>query len=159
MKCPNCSNNDTKVIDSRLLQEGSNIRRRRKCEKCEFRFTTYEKIEANIPAVLKRDGRRESYNRNKIHSGLLKACQKRPISTDQLDKIIDDLECTMIQSSLKEFPSDQIGPMIMNKLKDLDHVAYVRFASFYWNYETVDTFIHVLTTSSTGETNEHITKN
>ena len=141
MKCPNCHEQDTKVIDSRLLQDGENVRRRRKCESCEYRFTTYEKIELQLPMLEKRDGRLETYRRDKIKNGLLKASQKRPISATQIDKIIDELESLMLQSGLKEFPTDKVGPFIVSKLYEIDHVAYVRFASFYWNFDTVDTFI------------------
>ncbi|MAW07747.1 MAG: transcriptional regulator NrdR [Halobacteriovoraceae bacterium] len=141
MKCPNCHEPDTKVIDSRLLQEGDNIRRRRKCESCEFRFTTYEKIEQQLPILIKRDGRLEAFNREKIKNGLFKASQKRPITATQIEAIIEELESKMLQSGLKEYPTDKVGPFIISRLYELDHVAYVRFASFYWNFETVDMFI------------------
>ena len=104
MRCPKCLQQDTKVIDSRNLQEGDNVRRRRKCEACEFRFTTYEKTEISLPAVLKRDGRTEDFNRHKIFSGLSKACQKRPFTTSDIEKIIDDLEAYMIQSGIRTSP-------------------------------------------------------
>ena len=155
MRCPNCNEQDTKVIDSRLLQDGGNVRRRRKCESCEFRFTTYEKIELQLPMLEKRDGRLETYYREKIKSGLLKASQKRPISATQIDVIIDELESLMLQSGLKEFPTDRVGPFIISKLYELDHVAYVRFASFYWNFDTVDTFIKDLQSKTTSH-NENV---
>jgi transcriptional repressor NrdR len=141
MRCPSCHEQDTKVIDSRLLQDADTVRRRRKCESCEHRFTTYEKTEQQLPILVKRDGRMESYNREKIKNGLIKASQKRPISATQIDNIIDELENFMLQSGLKEFPTDSVGPYVISKLYELDHVAYVRFASFYWNFDTVDTFI------------------
>lgn len=144
MRCPKCLQQDTKVIDSRNLQEGDTTRRRRKCEACEFRFTTYEKIEISLPAVLKRDGRTEDFNRHKIFSGLSKACQKRPFTTSDIEKIIDDLEAYMIQSGQKDFPSENIGQFLMEILNQRDQAAYVRFASFYWNYDNVHAFINDL---------------
>ena len=144
MRCPKCLAQDTKVIDSRLLQDGDRLRRRRKCEICEHRFTTYEQTELQLPVLVKRDGRLESFDREKIKNGLYKASQKRPISAAQIEKIIDDLEITMLQSGNKEYPTDKVGPFIISRLYELDHVAYVRFASFYWNFDTVDMFIQDL---------------
>ena len=154
MRCPKCLQQDTKVIDSRNLQEGDNVRRRRKCEACEFRFTTYEKTEVSLPAVLKRDGRTEDFNRHKIFSGLSKACQKRPITSSDIEKIIDDLESFMTQSGLKDFPSENIGHFLMETLNKKDQAAYVRFASFYWNYDTVQSFINDLS-KKTSELNNN----
>ena len=149
MRCPECLQQDTKVIDSRNLQEGDNIRRRRKCENCGFRFTTYEKTEVSLPSVVKRDGRTEDFNRHKIFSGLSKACQKRPITSSDIEKIIDDLELFMSQSGLKDFPSENIGLFLMETLIKKDQAAYVRFASFYWNYDTVQSFINDLSQKTT----------
>ena len=141
MRCPKCLEQDTKVIDSRILQEGQNVRRRRKCESCGFRFTTYEKTETVVPGVLKRDGRTEDFNRDKVFSGLSKACQKRPIGSASIEEIIDELESHIIQSGQKDFPSESIGHFIMRALNEKDQVAYVRFASFYWNFDNVQSFI------------------
>ena len=148
MRCPKCLAQDTKVIDSRLLQDGDKLRRRRKCEVCEHRFTTYEQTELQLPVLVKRDGRLESFDREKIKNGLYKASQKRPISAAQIDKIIDDLESLMLQSGTKEFPTDRVGPFVIGRLYEIDHVAYVRFASFYWNFDTVDMFIQDLQSKS-----------
>lgn len=141
MRCPKCLQHETKVIDSRNLQEGDNVRRRRKCEACEFRFTTYEKTEKLLPFIIKRDGRTEEFNRDKVAVGLSKACQKRPISSTEIEKIIDGLETHMAQSGLKDFPAENIGYFLMKTLNEKDQVAYVRFASFYWNFDTVQSFI------------------
>jgi len=157
MRCPNCLKQDTKVIDSRNLQDGDHVRRRRKCEACEHRFTTYEKTEAILPAVLKRDGRSEPFNRKKISGGLRKACQKRPINLSEIETIIDDLESHMIQSGLKDFPSENIGQYLMKTLNEKDQVAYVRFASFYWNFDNVQSFISDLS-KKTNELNTTVNK-
>lgn len=144
MHCPICSATDTKVIDSRLLQEGSSVRRRRKCEACETRFTTYEKIQLQMPMVVKQDGRRENYNREKVLSGLNKACQKRPISTRQIDELIESVEKKILEVFPEEVPSDFLGEVIMKNLHKLDPVAFVRFASFYWNFDDIKEFISSL---------------
>lgn len=162
MHCPSCLTQDTKVIDSRLLQEGANVRRRRKCEHCEYRFTTYEKIEINFPYILKQDGRRENYDRTKVLTGLRKAFQKRPIATEKIEKILDSLESTLLQSGQKEFQSKKIGEFLMKNINALDPVASVRFASFYWNYDDIDTFVKELTlknSHSPSETNLFETMN
>lgn len=158
MRCPKCLQQDTKVIDSRNLHEGDNVRRRRKCEACEYRFTTYEKTEISLPSVLKRDGRTEDFNRQKIFSGLSKACQKRPITTREIEEIIDNLEAFMAQSGLNDFPSENIGHFIMETLNERDQAAYVRFASFYWNYDTVQSFINDLS-KKTSELNNNKVSN
>jgi len=141
MHCPKCNKTDTKVIDSRLLPEGQSIRRRRKCEQCDFRFTTYERFQAQLPAVVKHDERRENYNRDKILKGLKKACQKRPISSDQIDQLIDSVEKDMVDNFPKEISTDALGELVMEKLYQLDPVSYVRFASFYWDFKDIESFV------------------
>jgi transcriptional repressor NrdR len=141
MHCPTCNATDTKVIDSRLLPEGQSVRRRRKCESCDFRFTTYESFRAQMPAVVKHDERRENYNREKILRGLKKACQKRPISSDQIDQLIDTIEKSMVDNYPKEISSSTLGELIMEKLYQLDPVSYVRFASFYWEFKDIESFV------------------
>jgi transcriptional repressor NrdR len=142
--CPICQATDTKVIDSRLMPEGLSVRRRRKCESCDNRFTTYEKIQIQMPAVVKHDGRRESYNREKILSGLKKASQKRPVSTEDLDKLMDNVERFMLENYPKEINSNVIGEKTMEELLHLDPVAYTRFASFYWDYKDIEGFVSSL---------------
>ncbi|MDD0853968.1 transcriptional regulator NrdR [Halobacteriovorax sp. GB3] len=144
MHCPVCNAQDTKVIDSRLLLEGQTIRRRRKCCNCDNRFTTYEKIQIQMPEIVKNDGRRENYNREKILKGLKKACQKRPITTKQINSLIDTVEREIISKYPDEAPANQIGKLTMSKLYELDPVSYVRFASFYWNYKNIESFISSL---------------
>lgn len=144
MKCLFCGNFDSKVIDSRPTDEGLAIRRRRECVKCGRRFTTYEKIETLPLFVVKKDGRRESFDRNKIMAGLLKACEKRPISINQLEALVQDIEKTMYNSLEQEVTSEKVGQMVMDRLRDLDEVAYVRFASVYRQFKDVNTFIDEL---------------
>lgn len=141
MRCPFCQSNETKVVDSRLLKEGFSIRRRRKCEKCEKRFTTYENIEISMPMVVKLDGRRETFLRDKVKSGLEKACQKRPISTDQIDRVVENIEKDILEINSKEVSSREIGNLIMMYLRNLDPVAYIRFASVYRKFQDVDEFV------------------
>ena len=140
MKCPKCKQSDTKVIDSRIIEDGFTIRRRRECPNCGYRFTTYEKIELNI-MIIKKDGRREPYNREKLLAGIRKACHKRPISEHLIKKFIDELELDLIQKGEKEIPSSYIGERVMNALKEWDKVAYIRFASVYKEFKGVDEFI------------------
>ncbi|PIK16446.1 transcriptional regulator NrdR [Halobacteriovorax sp. JY17] len=144
MHCPICHVTDTKVVDSRLMPEGLSVRRRRKCEGCDNRFTTYEKIQIQMPAVLKHDGRRESYNRDKILSGLKKASQKRPVSTEDLEKLMEKIERHMLEHYPKEVPSNVVGELTMKELLHLDPVAYTRFASFYWDYKDIEGFVSSL---------------
>jgi transcriptional repressor NrdR len=144
LHCPSCQAEDTKVIDSRALAGGLSIRRRRKCEVCEKRFTTYEHFEAEIPAIVKQDGRRESFDPEKIMKGLTKACQKRPISSDQLHQLIDSTQKTLCDRGTKEVPSSLVGEIVMDALYRLDPVSYVRFASFYWNFNDIDGFVKTL---------------
>ncbi len=141
MHCPQCHAEDTKVIDSRLMLESNSIKRRRKCDKCETRFTTYENVQWQMPVVIKKDGRRENYNREKIMKGLKKACQKRPISLDELNKLIDSVERSLIENNPNEVDGKYLGELVMDHLKELDPVSYVRFASFYWDYKDIEDFV------------------
>ncbi|UCE79995.1 MAG: transcriptional repressor NrdR [Nitrospiraceae bacterium] len=138
MKCPFCENPEDKVIDSRTSKEGDAIRRRRECLKCGKRFTSYERIEDLVPMVVKKDGRREPFDTNKIRQGLLIACKKRPIEMDRLDKIVDMIEQKITDPGDKEIQSSRIGEEIMAALKDLDKVAYVRFASVYRQFKDIN---------------------
>lgn len=141
MKCPFCGANDTKVLDSRSLESGSSIRRRRKCESCEKRFTTFEHVELSMPMVIKKDGRREKYLHGKIRGGIEKACQKRPISAGQIDRIITNIEKAILDISDKEVHSNDIGQLVTMYLRHLDPVAYVRFAAVYRKFQDVDEFL------------------
>ena len=144
MKCPFCNYEESKVIDSRPTDEGQRIRRRRECLECGKRFTTYEIIESLPIIVIKKDKSRESFNRDKLMTGLLRACEKRPVSIDQLDNMIDEIE-TIIQNSLdREVSSEKIGERVMDKLKGIDEVAYVRFASVYRQFKDINTFMNEL---------------
>lgn len=138
MKCPFCESQEDKVIDSRVSKEGNAIRRRRECLKCGKRFTSYERVEELAPMVIKKDGRRESFNADKIRSGLLIACKKRPIETEKIDEIVDNIEKKFIGLGEKEIPSSSIGEEIMAALKELDKVAYVRFASVYRQFKDIN---------------------
>lgn len=153
MRCPFCDSNETKVVDSRLLKEGFSIRRRRRCEQCTKRFTTYETIEISMPVVVKMDGRREPYRREKIKGGLEKACQKRPISTDQLERIVENLEKNILEINEKEISSLDIGKLIMMYLRNLDPVAYIRFASVYRKFQDVEEFVNNIKDEETNFTN------
>ena len=141
MRCPFCGKENTKVIDSRPADDGSSIRRRRHCDACQKRFTTYEKIEAIPLVVIKKDLYREPYDRSKIESGIFKSCHKRPVSVDQINELVDDIESQIFNMDLKEIPSSTIGEIIMEKLRSLDPVAYVRFASVYREFKDVNTFM------------------
>lgn len=144
MRCPACDAQDTKVIDSRLLLEGQTVRRRRKCESCDQRFTTYEKWQIQMPAIVKNDGRREAYNRDKILRGLKTACQKRPIATAQLDSLVDSVEKTLAEDFPKEASAKELGNLVMERLYQVDPVSYVRFASFYWHFKDIQGFVSSL---------------
>lgn len=137
MKCPFCENLEDRVIDSRTSKEGDAIRRRRECLKCSQRFTSYERVEDVVPMVVKKDGRREPFDMGKIKSGLLIACKKRPIETGKLDEIVENIERKLMGLGLKEVPSTWLGEEIMSSLKDLDQVAYVRFASVYHQFKDI----------------------
>ena len=141
MKCPYCNNSDTKVIDSRPVEDGLAIRRRRECEKCKKRFTTFEKIENSLLVVVKNDGRRESFDRNKLINGLLKACEKTKITYEDVEKIAERIERALNNTMEKESESKMIGALIMDELRNLDQVAYVRFASVYHKFTDVNTFV------------------
>ena len=144
MKCPYCEYFESKVIDSRPTDEGQAIRRRRECINCSKRFTTYEKIEEIPLMIVKKDGNRQAYDRNKILNGIIKACEKRPVSMSIIERIVDDIEKNLSNSLEKEITSVEIGEMIMNKLKDVDEVAYVRFASVYRQFKDVNSFMEEL---------------
>lgn len=144
MKCPFCGFEESKVIDSRPTDEGQRIRRRRECLDCGKRFTTYEIIESLPIIVIKKDKSREAFNRDKLMTGLLRACEKRPVSIDTLDNMIDEIE-TVLQNSLdREVSSEKIGELVMEKLKMIDEVAYVRFASVYRQFKDINTFMREL---------------
>ncbi|MEE1053334.1 MAG: transcriptional regulator NrdR [Acutalibacteraceae bacterium] len=144
MKCPFCGYEESKVIDSRPTDEGERIRRRRECLNCAKRFTTYEMIESLPIIVIKKDGSRETFDRQKLLTGMLRACEKRPVSIETLDRVISEIE-TVIQNSLdREVSSDKIGELVMEKLKDIDEVAYVRFASVYRQFKDINTFMDEL---------------
>jgi len=144
VKCPFCSAADTKVIDSRPADDNSSIRRRRQCETCGKRFTTYEKLETMPLMVIKKDESRENYDRAKIESGVLHSCHKRQVSTQQIDALIDSIENQIFNMEEKEVPTSVIGELVMDKLKDLDEVAYVRFASVYREFKDIGTFMEEL---------------
>ena len=144
MKCPFCSHENTRVIDSRPAEDNNSIRRRRVCDECGKRFTTYEKIET-IPLIfIKKDNNREAYDRAKIEAGVLRACHKRPVSAQQITTLVDEVENEIFNREEREIPSGTIGELVMNKLKDLDAVAYVRFASVYREFKDVNTFMDEL---------------
>ena len=144
MKCPFCSSENTRVIDSRPADDNNSIRRRRMCDECGKRFTTYEKVETIPLSVIKKDNNREQYDRAKIEAGVLRACHKRPISANDINKLIDEVETEIFSREEKEIPSDEIGEIVMDKIKDLDDVAYVRFASVYREFKDVNTFMSEL---------------
>jgi transcriptional repressor NrdR len=144
MKCPYCASEHTRVIDSRPADDNSSIRRRRLCDVCGKRFTTYEKVETIPLIIVKKDHSREPFNRAKIEAGVLRACHKLPISVDQMNKIVDDVETEIFNREEKEIPSIVIGELIMDKLRDLNAVAYVRFASVYREFKDVETFMNEL---------------
>ncbi len=144
MRCPFCGKENTKVIDSRPVEDVNSIRRRRVCDVCGKRFTTYEKIETIPLIVIKKDNNREQYDRSKIESGVLRACHKRPVSAKQIISLVNDVETELFNMEVREIPSTVIGEIVMNKLKDLEAVAYVRFASVYREFKDVNTFMEEL---------------
>jgi len=144
MKCPYCSNPDTRVIDSRLTDSNDSVRRRRMCEKCSKRFTTYERLENQPIAVIKKDNTRQPFDRNKILSGLIRACIKRNISTEVLNKIVDDIENEISNMPSNEIQSKEIGNLVLKRLKNLDKVAYIRFASVYKQFDSIKQFTREL---------------
>ena len=142
MKCPFCARENTKVIDSRPADDNNSIRRRRECEKCGKRFTTYEKIESIPLVVIKKDNTRETYDRSKIERGILRSCHKRPVSVGEIERAVDDIENRIFNMELKEIESSVIGEIVMERLMDLEEVAYVRFASVYREFKDVNTFMN-----------------
>ena len=144
MKCPFCSHENTRDIDSRPAEDNNSIRRRRVCDECGKRFTTYEKIETIPLIIIKKDNNREAYDRAKIEAGVLRACHKRPVSAQQITTLVDEVENEIFNREEREIPSGTIGELVMNKLKDLDAVAYVRFASVYREFKDVNTFMDEL---------------
>ena len=144
MRCPFCNQENTRVVDSRPVEENHSIRRRRLCDVCGRRFTTYEKVESIPLSVIKKDMSREQYNRAKLEAGVLRACYKRPISAEQVDEVVDAIETRIFNESEREIPSSQIGEVVMEHLKTLDGVAYVRFASVYREFKDVNTFMDEL---------------
>ena len=141
MRCPFCDNEDTKVIDSRPIDDGKAIRRRRECEKCVKRFTTYEKVETTIIMIIKKDGSRQAFDRDKLMNGSIKACEKRPVALADIERVVDSIERGLNNMMEKEVKSTFLGELVMEQLKDLDEVAYVRFASVYRSFKDVNTFI------------------
>ncbi|MHB1420459.1 MAG: transcriptional regulator NrdR [Bacillota bacterium] len=146
MRCPFCGHPDSKVLDSRPADEGSTIRRRRECQECTKRFTTYEKIELRPLVVVKKDGRRQLFDREKLLSGLIKACEKRPVPVQKLERTAEDIEKELMNTMEREIPSRMIGENVMDKLRELDEVAYVRFASVYREFKDLQTFMKELET-------------
>ncbi|MBR4579601.1 MAG: transcriptional regulator NrdR [Lachnospiraceae bacterium] len=144
MKCPYCGHENTRVIDSRPAEENNSIRRRRACDECGKRFTTYEKVETIPLIIIKKDLNREAFDRAKIEAGVLRACHKRPVSAEQIANLVDEVETEIYSREERELPSAVIGECIMNKLKELDPVAYVRFASVYREFKDVNTFMDEL---------------
>lgn len=144
MKCPFCGHENTRVIDSRPADENNSIRRRRVCDECEKRFTTYEKVETIPLIIIKKDNNRETYDRSKIEAGVLRACHKRPISAAQITQLVDEVETEIFNREEKEVPSAVIGELVMDRLKNLEAVAYVRFASVYREFKDINTFMDEL---------------
>jgi transcriptional repressor NrdR len=144
MRCPFCRHRGNRVIDSRLSGDGATIRRRRVCSSCKRRFTTRERVEETTPVVVKKDGRREPFDRGKIIAGLTRACEKRPVSMQTIEEIADRIEAQAIESGAREIPTSDIGTAVMNELHSIDQVAYVRFASVYRSFKDIDEFMHEL---------------
>ncbi len=151
MKCPKCGMENDKVVDSRLVREGRAVRRRRECADCGERYTTYESQETRPVLVLKRDGRRVSYDRSKVVVGIAKACEKRPVNLEQIEIIVDNIEQDLVRSGRREVPTEMIGQMAMARLREVDDVAYVRFASVYRSFQSVDEFLAVLRSLQAGK--------
>lgn len=144
MKCPFCGYDDSKVLDTRPTDEGYTIRRRRECLKCQKRFTTYEKIEQSPVMVIKKDGNRQAFDRDKIVRGMIKSCEKRPVSADEIEEAVNNIEKKIDNSMRREITSLEIGEMVMDELKDLDEVSYVRFASVYREFKDLQSFVDEL---------------
>lgn len=144
MRCPSCSETESKVLDSRATDESSSIRRRRECLNCKTRFTTYEKIESTPILVIKKDGTREPFNRTKVMNGIIRACEKRFVKSEDIEKLVDSVEFSIMSSLTKEVTSTKIGEYILQGLKDLDEVAYIRFASVYRSFKDINSFMDEL---------------
>ncbi|WLR50177.1 transcriptional regulator NrdR [Bacillus tianshenii] len=144
MRCPNCQHNGTRVLDSRPVEDGRSIRRRRECEACHYRFTTFEKVEEIPLIVVKKEGAREEFSREKMLRGLIKACEKRPVPLQKLEDMVQDIERTLRNQGTSEVKSEEIGEMIMDRLAEIDEVAYVRFASVYRQFKDINVFIKEL---------------
>jgi transcriptional repressor NrdR len=142
MHCPRCRSDNLAVIDSR--SEENEIRRRRECQSCQFRFTTFERVELSLPMVIKKDGRREEFDRNKIRAGLKRACEKRPVSVETIDKVVEKIEQKVLGKCLKEISSREIGDLLIDALRDVDKIAYVRFASVYREFSDIEQFMETL---------------
>ena len=151
MKCPFCSYQESKVVDSRSTDDNTTIRRRRECLNCNKRYTTYEKIEDIPILVIKKDSTRENFNKEKIINGLIIACQKRPVSRRQIEDVANDIEKTISNKMITEIPSDDIGEMIMDRLKEIDEVSYVRFASVYRQFKDINTFMEEIKSLMTNQ--------
>ncbi|HJL05284.1 MAG TPA: transcriptional regulator NrdR [Polyangiaceae bacterium LLY-WYZ-15_(1-7)] len=154
MRCPYCATLENKVIDSRLSQGGEVIRRRRECEGCGRRYTTYERVEQALPLVVKKDGRRQPFDRDKILAGLRRSCAKRDISAEALERVVDNVQRAMVERGKPEVPSTFLGRMVLEQLEDLDAVAYVRFASVYREFQDVEEFVRELERLRTGADSE-----
>ena len=144
MRCPRCDSQKTRVVDSREGVDGRSVRRRRECDSCEFRFTTFERLEESLPMVVKKGGQRESFDRYKILSGMKKACEKRPVSVLQLEDAVKTIETRLLESGDREVSSERIGEMVIESLRDIDQVAYVRFASVYREFSDISEFVETL---------------
>jgi transcriptional repressor NrdR len=144
MKCPSCQDNNSRVVDSRPVDDGRSIRRRRECEKCAYRFTTFEKVEESPLVVVKKEGTREEFSREKMLRGLIKACEKRPVALKQLEDITSNVEKELRSQGVSEINSEDIGEMVMDRLAKVDEVAYVRFASVYRQFKDINVFIEEL---------------
>lgn len=144
MRCPRCGNEEDRVVDSRAVRDGKGVRRRRECARCEHRFTTYEYVDAVALLVVKRDGRREPYQRDKVKQGILRACQKRPLSAAEIDAIVERIESLLHRAGGEEVAAPEIGRLVMEELRGIDPVAYVRFASVYRRFESVHEFIEIV---------------
>ena len=144
MKCPHCGYQESKVVDSRHSEDGMSIRRRRECLSCQKRFTTYETVESLPMIVVKKDGSRQSFDREKVTASMIRACEKRRVSVDELEKLSDEIEQTLQNSLEREITSDYVGELVMSKLRPIDEVAYVRFASVHRHFQNIDDFMHEL---------------
>jgi len=157
MQCPFCNDSDTRVIDSRLAGEGDSVRRRRECQACKERFTTFETAELNLPRVIKSDGVREPFWEEKLSAGFLRALEKRPVNSEAIDAAMSRIKKRLLSLGEREIPSMKIGELVMDELQDLDHVAYVRFASVYKSFEDISEFREVIDALENGGKNEQLT--